>query len=200
MHFRVWFHKQPITVRAAIIGAILAGVFSVIVAVLPLLLNTAYNRPKIIASIMDFGRINRYTRNGIETIDCESTIRLHNIGETAITLDHVEASSHIGNKSFPTIWQNEYVGSANSVDGIVYYFEITGDLSPISISPHSALDVKMIFSVQGDINEYQFIENLNDLDVSKYDSRKITVSYKYIFPDQSSATTKELFCVYAIAK
>jgi hypothetical protein len=195
-----WFKRQPITIRAAIVGAILTGIFAVAVAITPILLNLAFNRPRIITSVMDFGRLNRYTQGEIETVDCESTIRLHNIGETAITLDRVEAYAHIGDKSLPTIWQTEYVGSANSVDGIVYYFEITSDLSPISIASHSAVDIKTTFSVEANINQYQFVQYPKDLDPAKNNSRGISVSYEFIFPEKELATTDELFCVYVVEK
>jgi hypothetical protein len=195
-----WFQQQPKVIRATIIGAMLAGGFAILAATMPALLDITQNRPKIIASIMDFGRLRRYTIDQIETIDCEISIRLHNVGRTSITLDHVVANARIGDKKLPTVWRNEYTGSGNILDEVVYYFDIISDFSPISISAHSATDVKVVFSIDADINQYQFIENLNDLDTLVHEPQKISVSYIFVFPGKISASTDEIFCAYIIDK
>jgi hypothetical protein len=141
-----------------------------------------------------------YVQNNYETRECHHTIRLFNTGGAGTPLDTIHSRVAVDDVVVTTIQVNDLYGTADSVDGLIFYTDLpTDEQAPIYVEPHSSQDVNITFSVDIDMNEHEFVGTYGiplDDSIDREQLEEVSVNYILHFPDQEPIETEYAFCTY----
>jgi len=181
---------QSVTIRAAIIGAVLVGTFSLIVVLIPIL----QKQPKITTSIVIDGfNTEKPYGQGI-SYGCPVKIRLFNVSDTSTILKEIIATVYINNELKTILWQNEMIGSGDSIDGLTVYLDLQNK-SPVTIEAHSYADVDVIFYVDSYTGNYEYLSPEEHDKYPDIQHQSVSVQYSFEFPDIKGVKTEPIYCV-----
>jgi hypothetical protein len=197
------FVPQSITIRAAIIGAVITGIFTVVVALIQFKADAAKEQKpiadeEVIATLLNWGVFNIDQGNETEIFSCTSKIRLNNVGGKRTTLNMIYAEIYVNDKHITTIWENEEAGSGDNLIGdSLVYLDFPSE-QPIQIEPESFVDINQSLFFEFPSGEFKHV-SVNEIDNYSDDQLFwVDVRYTFLFPGLNSKPMDLIGCMGVI--